>query len=385
MVAKDNNRTDPSGLCHGVNKYSFIFALRSVQIDHVSTYSLLRNPTLTASYILFAGTFLQVSAIESHPQTLATMSVAMSGAGGAGYLPMQTAMPQMRAPNFNNASSNQSVNFRMPSLTGPSESNGNLRGDLTGDECLTLDVDEVVLSAIWIERTCECVVAVATLPTSESHDHIDKSNLGHISLFVTETVRKLQKQSAAALLAKETADAGERAQATKNKKKKKENSLACGKGGITLVLPSSINQDSLRSAVASVAVTGFTVKNIFGRGIATITGVLARSAGMANFGSSNDLLSVLNAEKGKLVEKDPIVLHIYFRNEECGVSIDSTLIVLERGNGVKNNIGYGRLSTLAVDGRISDSSKDGMEDTLKDVLSNLLHIAKIDEVSIVTI
>lgn len=319
-----------------------------------------------------------------HPSASFTMSVAMSGAGGAGYMPMQTAMPQMRTPNFNNTSSNQSVNLRMPTFAGPTESKKDLRGDLSGDECLTLDVDEVVLSAIWIESTCECVVAVAKLPPEESRDPLSDSNLDLISLFVTETTRKLQQQSAAALLAKESADAAKKTQAAKNKKKKKDNSLASGKGGITLVLPSSISQDSLRSAVAKVTLSGFTTKNVFGRGIATITGVLSRSAGMGDSNHSNDLLSVLDSGKksGKLLDQDPVVLHIYFRNKGSNVSLDSALVVLERGNGVRNNLGYERLCTIAVDDRVCDSSKKGVETALRDALDNLMSIAKMEEVSI---
>ena len=319
-----------------------------------------------------------------HPSASITMSVAMSGAGGAGYMPMQTAMPQMRTPNFNNASSNQSVNLRMPTFAGPSESKKDLRGDLSGDECLTLDVDEVVLSAIWIESTCECVVAVAKLPFDESRDPLIHSNFDSISLFVTETTRKLQQQSSAALLAKESADAAKKTQPAKNKKKKKDNSLASGKGGITLVLPSSINQSSLRAAVTSVSLSGFTTKNVFGRGIATITGVLARSAGLGDSNHSNDLQSVLDAKKesGKLLEQDPVVLHIHFKNKGSNVAIDCALVVLERGNGVRNNLGYERLCTIAVDGRVSDSSKNGVESALRDALGNLISIANMEQVSI---
>lgn len=88
----------------------------------------------------------------------------MSGAGGAGgYMPMQTAMPQMKAPNYNSASSNQSSNFRMPSFAAPSEGGKDLRGDLSGDECLTLDVDDIVLSAVWQEGACECTVCLKLL------------------------------------------------------------------------------------------------------------------------------------------------------------------------------------------------------------------------------
>ena len=293
-------------------------------------------------------------------------------------MPMQTAMPQMKAPNYNQSSTSGGSNFRMPSFVAPSEGNKLLRGDLSGDECLTLDVDDIVLSAIWQESACECIVSSASLPSDKSYDPDARANLGKVSLFVTESVRKLS----ATAQASQEADTGKKA---KNKKKKRETSLACGKGGITLVLPCAITQGSLRSASLSVAAAGCTVKNIFGRGIATVTGILARSAGVgSNSGPANNLISVLDAKRksGSSPADYPVVLYLYFRNELDGdVSVNGSLIVLESGNGVKNNIGYERLSTLAVVHRVSGGEKLGLDHLLGDVRSHLLQAAQIDQVS----
>ena len=304
-------------------------------------------------------------------------------------MPMQAAMPQMNAPNYGSTSTNQTSNFRMPGFDAPSEGSKDLRGDLNGDECLTIDVDDIVISAVWHERSCECVISTVTLSGDGTGSATSIGCLENISLFVTESVLKLQQRTAAEELSKETSDASKKTSASTNKKKKKDSSLACGKGGITLILPSCTNQSSLRSAAASVTLSGLSVKNIFGRGIATVCGMLARSAGKGpNPGPTNNLLALLDANKksGKVLEKDPVVLHVYFRNHGSGdtssgsVSIDAALIVLESGNGVRNNLCYERLSTLAVAEGQCDGTKGGIENILRVVLGKLITAAHIDEV-----
>ena len=177
---------------------------------------------------------------------------------------------------------------------------------------------------------------------------------------------------------------------TQNKsknKKKKEVSLGCGKGGITLVLGSSVSQSDLRSAAASVTTAGFNVKNIFGRGIAAVTGVLARSA--KYLGPHNNILKELELKSSESVnpEENVIIFYIHVNKSKpetsssIGFPIDAALISLERGKGIKNNIGYQRLSTLAVaDGFAKDASDGGMETVVRDTLKRLREIANVPEV-----
>ena len=87
------------------------------------------------------------------------MSVALSGAAGAGgYMPIQTAMPQMRAPDFNSSNTQSNPIYKISSSASASETAQDLRGDLNGDDCLTLDVDDIISSAVWQERECKCAI-----------------------------------------------------------------------------------------------------------------------------------------------------------------------------------------------------------------------------------
>jgi hypothetical protein len=300
------------------------------------------------------------------------MSVALSGGGGGGgYMPMaQAAMPRMNAPNYNTSSTANTTDLRMPGMSGPAESSKNLRGDKSGDECLTFDSEEVVLSATWNETSCECVVSTIGSPFNESGEPID---------YVGNTIRQLQLAASIELASRE-ADAAKKS--TKKNKKKKETSLSCGKGGITLVLSSSMSQKDIRVAVASVSDSGYHIKNIFGRGITTVTGMLARSASDFGKGPPCDFLSVLEGpgkSKTNGLVVDPIVLYVNFVNDKRSngaAVLDAALIVCESGKKVKNNLGYERLSTLAVANQEGDGSMGGLENVLKD----LLNIAQISQV-----
>jgi hypothetical protein len=300
------------------------------------------------------------------------MSVALGGGGGGGgYMPMaQAAMPRMNAPNYNTSSTANTTDLRMPGMSGPAESSKNLRGDKSGDECLTFDSEEVVLSATWNETSCECVVSTIGSPFNESGEPID---------YVGNTIRQLQLAASIELASRE-ADAAKKS--TKKNKKKKETSLSCGKGGITLVLSSSMSQKDIRVAVASVSDSGYHIKNIFGRGITTVTGMLARSASDFGKGPPCDFLSVLEGpgkSKTNGLVVDPIVLYVNFVNDKRSngaAVLDAALIVCESGKKVKNNLGYERLSTLAVANQEGDGSMGGLENVLKD----LLNIAQISQV-----
>jgi hypothetical protein len=294
------------------------------------------------------------------------MSVALGGGGGGGYMPMaQAAMPRMNIPNYNTSSTANASDLRMPGMSGPAESK-NLRGDKSGDECLTFDSEEVVLSATWNETSCECVVSTIGSPFSESGEPID---------YIGNTIRQLQLAANTEMLSREA----EAAKKKSNKKKKRETSLSCGKGGITLVLSSSMSQKDIRVAVVSISDSGYNVKNIFGRGITTVTGMLARSAATSSgLGPPCNFVSVLEGSGKSVLEVDPIVLYVNFINDKRsngGSVLDAALIVCESGKKVKNNLGYERLCTLAVANQEGDGSGGGLENVLKD----LLNIAQISQ------
>lgn len=317
------------------------------------------------------------------------MSVALSAAGTGGYMPMQTAMPQMRAPDFNSSNAQSNPIYKISSSASASENAQDLRGDLNGDDCLTLDIDDIISSAIWQERECKCNILPFPDVKHSAKDLESTASNGDIAQYVTECVKKLEQMAISASQGNDTTDTVKKRPSTKNKKKK-EVSFGCGKGGITLVLGSSVSQSDLRSASASVTTAGFNVKNIFGRGIAAVTGVLARSA--KYLGPHNNILKELDMKSSESTnpEEDVVIFYIHVNKAKSGTSdasssigfsVDAALISLERGKGIKNNIGFQRLSTLAVaDGVSKDASDGGMETIVRDILKQLREIGKIPEV-----
>lgn len=309
----------------------------------------------------------------------------MSATGGGGYMSLQPQMPQMRAPNYNAQSTKRSSVFRIPSASAPSEGAEDMRGGFSGDECLTLDVDDAVSSAIWHEIDCRCTVLSAieiAVDSSELHDKIDDSK---ITKCIRQAIRKLEQMSIPD--ATESKKKAVSSKGSSGKKKKKETNLSCGKGGITLILGSSVDQSELRLAAASVTSAGFNVKNIFGRGIATITGVMARSAKYSE--PPNDLLQSLSATRKLNVATvdDSVIFYVNFKNGKSAdddadiIHLDTALVSLEYGKGIMSNIGFQRLNTLAVANRICrETSRDGLDKSLKEAYEQLLVIAAAPQV-----
>jgi hypothetical protein len=316
------------------------------------------------------------------------MSVATSATGGGGYMPMpMQALPQMKAPNFGGAKANQSTMYKMQNFEASQGEVKDIRGDLSGDECPTIDFDDVIVSAVWLEKESKCAI----LPSFAAACEADDTTHGKISRYVKECVHHLEQIANTTALSADTVGTSKKSQSAKNKKKRKETNSACGKGGITLVLENSIDQSTLRSSVASVTTAGYIVKNVFGRGIATVTGVLARSAKYSE--PANDLIKDLKVSNDLKPnpEEESIIFYLHLRNEVSkadtktpnseAVYIDAAIISLEYGKGIKNKIGLERLSTLSVtDGISFNDSKDALDKTLKDTLKNLLHSANIAEV-----
>jgi hypothetical protein len=320
------------------------------------------------------------------------MSVATSAAGGGGYMPMPVqALPQMKAPNFGGAKANQSTMYKMQNFQESQVEVKDIRGDLSGDECPTIDFDDVIVSAIWVEKESKCAILPSFATACEADSDGNDTTHGKISRYVKECVHHLEQIANTAALSADTVGTTKKSQSAKNKKKRKETNSACGKGGITLVLENSIDQSTLRSAVASVTTAGYVVKNVFGRGIATVTGILARSAKYSE--PTNDLIKDLKVANDlkPTPEEESIIFYLHLRNEASKTDattpnsgplyIDAALISLEYGKGIKNKIGLERLCTVAVtDGISFNDSKDALEKTLKDTLKNLLRSANIAEV-----
>lgn len=318
------------------------------------------------------------------------MSVATSAAGGGGYMPMSMqALPQMKAPNFDGAKANQSSMYKMQNFESSQVEVKDIRGDLSGDECPTIDFDDVIVSAVWLEKESKCAILPSFSTACDADSDGNDTKHGNISRYVKECVHHLEQIANAAALSADTV--GILKKSAKNKKKRKESNSACGKGGITLVLENSIDQSTLRSAVASVTTAGYVVKNVFGRGIATVTGVLARSAKYSE--PANSLLKDLKVSNDlkPSPEEDSIIFYLHLSNVASrteaatpntgAMYIDAAIISLEYGKGIKNRIGLERLCTLAVtDGISFNDSKDALEKTLKDTLKNLLNSAKLAEV-----
>ena len=299
---------------------------------------------------------------------------------------LQTQMPQMRVPNYNAQSTNRSSVFKIPSASAPSEGVEDIRGDFSGDECLTLDVDDAVSLAIWHEIDCRCTVLSAielAVESSEPHAKIDESR---IEKCLRQAISKLGQMSIPDAV--EPKKKSVSLKGGSGKKKKKETNLSCGKGGITLILGNSVDQSELRSAVASVTNAGFNIKNIFGRGIATITGVMARSAKYSD--PPNDLLQSLKATRNDnaATVEDSIIFYVNFKNGKSTddgsdiIHLDTALVSLECGKGIMSNIGFQRLNTLAVANRIClETSTEGLNKSLKEAYQQLLNIVAAPEVS----
>ena len=204
------------------------------------------------------------------------------------------------------------------------------RGDLTGDDCYTVNLCNNKAS-IWLERSQKVEYLKSKVPAAvvDMNGSFDNEKADSLSSVMTSF-----KDDAAAIVERETeiwAKKEEEMGFTKKKKKSKSK-----RSGLTLVLPCTVcmNQSKLSGVLLGVRQSGLTLKNIFNEGIAAVAGLLFTKAD----GNELDEIRRLNS---------PLIMYIC---EKDGY-FEGATISCEGGEDARrlgNNMGYDRLCTIAM-------------------------------------
>ena len=290
------------------------------------------------------------------------MSLVNSNGGGGGYggLAVQAPLRAMPGPQFQAQAPQGASVARLPSaLGGGGNGADDMRGELTGDSCLTVSLDsDGYHVATWDEKAAECVV----------HDKVSsKGSTADVAQILRDVVSSNASVSTVPTAAVPAAE-------TDTKKKKKARAaLALGEGGVTIVVANAASQKVLRQVVVEVHAAGFKVKNIFRRGIATVTGMLSRQA-----------LSQKELAKTSMTPSaDPVVFYVSsVKRSDGGAIIDASLVVCEGGERAKGKLGFERMCTLAVGSKTLSSSPSAEVDEVKALFDTLISRANIDVSSI---
>lgn len=263
--------------------------------------------------------------------------------GGFGGISLQAPIRVIPGPTFSAPQTNASGMSKLPSVLGKGSDGDDMRGECTGDSCLTIALDiDGYQSAIWNEKTAECNVI---------HTHSSAAT------DITQAIRDV-----VAANVPKTTSAGE---VKKANKKNHSPALVLGEGGITVVIPNNSTQKALRQIVVGIHAAGFKVKNIFRRGVATVTGLLSRQT--------------LKTTKTDTV----VVLFISSRtSSDGGVFLDTSLVLCEGGERAKSKLGFERLCTVAVGSKTLTTSPSAAVDELRALLEVMVKRAGVDATSI---
>ena len=298
------------------------------------------------------------------------MAVSMNAAASGGMSMATAYQPRMTMPS--GPTMQATTNLRMPTLGGPiAPEADSIRGDMTGDCCLTLDIDfqEALLCALWNEESSDCVMGSTKVTGRSILEEMKSDDTKNLESLVTNAIIECVKFASPKVPEVTTV-------APKTKKKKNEVVISPTSGGITLVLPNSLSQRELKILTTAVLTTGYKVKNIFHRGLAVITGLLADSKCPLNAS-----ITVLPDSNIKEIS-DPVVLYISCTsqsksgdNATSGYLMDASLVLCEGSARSKSNLGFERLNTLAVASIVVDGN-DIRDDSLSDMLNELLLFSK---------
>ena len=266
---------------------------------------------------------------------------------------MQAPLRAMPGPQFQGPAAQGASVARLPSaLGGGGNATDDMRGELTGDSCLTVSLDsDGYHVATWDEKAAECVV----------HDKVSsKGSTADVAQILRDVVSSNTSVPAAVVPAAETD--------TKKKKKKAKEAMALGEGGVTIVVANAATQKALRQVVIAVHAAGFKVKNIFRRGIATVTGMLSRQA-----------LSQKEMSKATAASADPVVFYVSsVKRSDGGATIDASLVVCEGGERAKSKLGFERMCTVAVGSKTLASSPSAEVDEVKALFDALVSQANVE-------
>ena len=227
---------------------------------------------------------------------------------------------------------------------------GTQRGDLTGDDCYTVNICDNKAS-IWLERSQKIEYLKSTSKVStvsvDTNETFDKEKISRLSSMMIS-----YKEDAAKIIEKDTEIWTKKEEEMGIRKKKK---IKTKKLGLTLVVPCGVcmNQSKLSRVLVGVRESGLTLKNIFNEGIASIAGLLYTKADSKDL----DELKKLN---------NPCIMYVCEREnyfEGALISCDGG----EEARKLGNTMGYDRLCTIAM---AEKSSK------LSSVTERLLDAAK---------
>ena len=268
--------------------------------------------------------------------------------------------PSFQAPHVATSS-------RLPSLLGGGANSDDMRGKLTGDCCLTIALDfDGYQVATWDEKAAEC--------TFQDLNQSKTSSTATLDVILRDVISSSKAAS--------TGEPSIPTAAETKKTKKSKNavpSLALGEGGITVVVANDLTQKALRQIVLESAASGFKIKNVFRRGIATITGLLSRQVLQKELNKDKDKGSKSDAAAAAVAESAITVFFISSRKMSNGsVELDASLVVCEGADRAKNKLGYERLCTLAVASKMLTSSPSAAMEDLHSLFDGLLTRASVN-------
>ena len=302
------------------------------------------------------------------------------------------------------------------------------RGDIQGDGCATIDLfsnDKILYAAKWSEESCDCSLLkelsdgsvsfnneelLSTFSLGESNETprivrtsgvlVGKSNSSMKCCFPLQSLHELQKvqESSGIPLEKTTSlplppmaalvidqaidltlgfksnQAGFEPEKPKKQKKGKKSRLL---GSISMITPTGMNQSQRAVLLEAVGRCGWSVKNMFNRGVAVVAGSLYSSSktsedtsrGRGRVALVDDIFDALGVLGENSREDDsfcPVVvyLHVYTPNGAPTKHsyYDAALIRCEGQTGARKvgaRLGFERLQTMAAAGGKLEPIRDG--------------------------
>ena len=208
-----------------------------------------------------------------------------------------------------------SSSFRIGGAVGKAEDARVQRGDLTGEDCLTLvfdgkrkdsgGADSTTVIAVWLEDESNCVVREMKVASRE----LDKELL-------LEIKDKMCVQS------------------PKREEGKKKGKKSKVKQTVTLVLPTTGTQVDVKAAQKLATEAGCALKNVFSRSVAEVAGLLSLELDHTADTKSGSLL----AQRLLLADKDDDHICMHVRREADGnlsgavVACEGSKVAKKRGN-----------------------------------------------------
>jgi hypothetical protein len=165
------------------------------------------------------------------------------------------------------------------------------------------------------DKAVDIIDVQTLLDASVDVIHLKKSSGSGESVAVEKaSLAAIAISSCVASVAPNQSDVGEPSGVSKKKSKRPS------KLSLTVVVSSASSQRSIRALTVAVSRTGCSVKNVFGRGIATVAGLLARSTETTSATAVNPFLATL------LKSPTPVVLHLQLSSGSDEILLDASLV-----------------------------------------------------------